>query len=151
METFKTFTVAKEITHFTIPFRSKNLTHFTNFSSLNIIENILPQHSEKPYSLYKCSSKHVSGWCQKKHLYCIISRCSRTSFSNHLESKCRFTYVYICKKMFVPKTQEASVRWGLNNFLQAAPCLALVKCFKFFHFNWNFWKFKYFSAFPYCY
>ena len=36
-----------------------------NLSSLNIIKNILPQHSQK----------HVSGWCQKKQLHCTISRC----------------------------------------------------------------------------
>ena len=34
--------------------------------SLNIVKNILPQHAQKPYSLYKFSRKHVSGWCQKK-------------------------------------------------------------------------------------
>ena len=42
---------AKKITHFTIQFRSKNLTHFTNLNSLNIIRNILMQHSQKPYLL----------------------------------------------------------------------------------------------------
>ena len=29
----------------------KKLTHFTNHNSLNIVKNILPQQSEKPYSL----------------------------------------------------------------------------------------------------
>ena len=28
---------------------------------------LLPQHSQRPYTLYKFSSKHVSDWCQKKH------------------------------------------------------------------------------------
>ena len=64
--------LAKKITHFTIQFRSTTLTHFTNLKSLNIVKNILPQHSQKPYSLYKFSSKHVSGCYQKKHLYCTI-------------------------------------------------------------------------------
>ena len=35
--------------------------------------------------------------------------------------------------------------WGLNDFLKAACCFYLIKCFKFF--NRYFWKFNYFSAF----
>ena len=36
----------KKITHFTIQFRSKNfLTHFTNLSSLDIVNNMLPQYN----------------------------------------------------------------------------------------------------------
>ena len=60
--------LAKKITQFTIEFLSKNLTHFTSLNSLNIVKNILSQHRQKPYSLYKFSSKHVSGWCQKKNI-----------------------------------------------------------------------------------
>ena len=41
--------LVKKITHFTIQFRSKNLTHFTNFNSVNIIKNILPQRSQNMY------------------------------------------------------------------------------------------------------
>ena len=29
--------------------------------------NMLPQHSQKPFSVYEFSSKHVSVWCQKKY------------------------------------------------------------------------------------
>ena len=72
--------LAKKITHFTIQFRSKNLTHFTNLNSLDIENNMLPQHSQKPFWLYKFSSKHVSVWCQKKHLGCTISWRQRTAF-----------------------------------------------------------------------
>ena len=57
--------LAKKITHFTIQFFSKDLTHFTNISSLDIENNTLPMHSQKPFSLYKFSSKHVSVWCRK--------------------------------------------------------------------------------------
>ena len=35
----------KITTHFTIQFRSKNLTHLTNFDSLIIVKSILLQHS----------------------------------------------------------------------------------------------------------
>ena len=57
--------LAKKITHFTIQSHLKNLINFMN---LNDIENnLLPQHSQKSFSLYKFSSKHVSVWCWKKH------------------------------------------------------------------------------------
>ena len=41
-----------------------------NFNlNLNDTENnMLPQHSQKHFSLYKIFSKHISVWCQKKHL-----------------------------------------------------------------------------------
>ena len=39
----------EKITHFTIQFRSKNLTHFTNLGSLDIENNMLPQHSQKTF------------------------------------------------------------------------------------------------------
>ena len=42
---------------------------------------------------------------------------------------------------------EGGGRGGVNNFLQADWCLELVKCFKIFHFRWNFWKFNYFFSF----
>ena len=50
--------LAKKITHFTIQFRSKNLNHFTNLNLLDIENNILLQHSQKSFSLYKFSCKH---------------------------------------------------------------------------------------------
>ena len=71
-----------------------------NLNPVNIIKNIFPQHSQKPYSLYKFSSKRVSGWCLKKHLHCTISRRLRTSFSKHLESKCLYIPVYLRKKIY---------------------------------------------------
>ena len=58
--------LAKKITHFVIQFRSKNLTCFTKLNSLDIENNIHPQHSQKTFWLYKFSIKHVSVWCQKK-------------------------------------------------------------------------------------
>ena len=39
--------LAKNITHFTIPFCSKNLTYFTNLNCFNIVKKIFPQHSKK--------------------------------------------------------------------------------------------------------
>ena len=97
--------LAKKITHFTIKFRSKNLTHITNLNSPDIENNMLPQHSQRPFSLYKFSIKHVSVWCQKKHLYCTLFRRPRTAFLKHFEIKCLYISVYLLKKMFFPKKQ----------------------------------------------
>ena len=55
-----------KITYFAIQVRSKNLTHFTNFNSLDIENNKPPKHSQKSFSLYKFFRKHVSAWCLKK-------------------------------------------------------------------------------------
>ena len=45
--------LAKKITHFTIQFCSKNLTNFTKLNSIDIEKNMLPQHGQKPFWLYK--------------------------------------------------------------------------------------------------
>ena len=55
-----------KITYFAIQVRSKNLTHFTNFNSLDIENNMPPKHCQKSFSLYKFFRKHVSVWCLKK-------------------------------------------------------------------------------------
>ena len=62
--------LAKNITHPTIPFCSKNLTYFTNLNCFNIVKNIFPQHSKKPAHFTNFPAnifqQHVSGCCQKK-------------------------------------------------------------------------------------
>ena len=55
-----------KITYFAIQVRSKHLTHFTNFNSLDIENNMPLKHCQKSFSLYKFFRKHVSVWCQKK-------------------------------------------------------------------------------------
>ena len=57
--------LVKKITPFTIKFCSKIPTHFMNLNSLDIENDMFPQHSQKPFWLYKFSSKHVSASCQK--------------------------------------------------------------------------------------
>ena len=145
--------LAKNITHFTIQFRSKNLTHFTNLNLFDIENNMLQQHSQKLFWLYKFSSKHIiSVWSQKKHLRSTIYWRPRTAFLKQFESKCLYTSVYLPKKIFVPETVRFYLTevWGrLNNFLIAVRCLSLVKCFTIFHFNWNSLKLNYFSVFWY--
>ena len=46
----------KKITHFTWQFCSKKLTHFMNLNSLDIKNNMLLQHNQKPFWLYRFSS-----------------------------------------------------------------------------------------------
>ena len=65
-----------------------------NLNSINIVKNMLLQHSQK----------NISGWCQKKHLYCTISRRPRTTFSEHLETKCLYIPVNLSSNIFVPET-----------------------------------------------
>ena len=38
--------LAKKITHFTIQFRTKNFTHFTNLNSLDVENDVLPHQSK---------------------------------------------------------------------------------------------------------
>ena len=59
--------LGKNLTHFTIQFCLNNLTHFVNLNSLGIENNILSQHRQKLFSLYKFSGQHFSVWRQKKH------------------------------------------------------------------------------------
>ena len=76
--------LAKKVTHFTMQFRSKNLTHFTNLYLLNIIKKILPQHSQK----------HVSGWYQEQKLCCIDAQ------NLHSRSTWKALPLYDCKYQF---------------------------------------------------
>ena len=85
--------LVKKIIHFTIQFRSKNLTYFTNLNSLHIENNMLPRYYQKSFSFYKFSSKHISVWCHKKHLHCTISWRSRTA---SLEALWKQMPVYFC-------------------------------------------------------
>ena len=93
--------LAKKITHFTIQFCLKKLTHFINLNSLDIENNMLPQHIQKPFQ--QIFQQTYSAWCQKKHLHCTISWRPRTAFYKHFESKCSCISKYLRRKIFVPK------------------------------------------------
>ena len=67
-----------------------------NLNSLDIENNMLPKHSEKPFSFYKFFSKHVSVECQKNNI------CA-AQFLKHFESKCLYVSVYLPRKVFIPK------------------------------------------------
>ena len=85
----------KKITHFTIQFRSKNLTHYMNLISLDIENNMPLQHSQRPFWIYsKFSSKHVSVLCQKKHLHSSFSWRPKMHFLSTLKANVRF-FLYI--------------------------------------------------------
>ena len=92
-----------KITYFAIQVCSKHLTHFMNLNTLDIENNMLPKHCPKFFSLCKFFRKHVSVWCQKKHLHCTISWHPRTAFLKHFESKCLYISVWYLIKIFVPK------------------------------------------------
>ena len=93
--------LAKKITHFTIQFCLKKLTHFINLNSLDIENNMLPQHIQKPFQ--QIFQQTYSAWRQKKHLHCTISWRPRTAFYKHFESKCSCISKYLRRKIFVPK------------------------------------------------
>ena len=84
--------LAKQITRFKIQFSSKNLTQFTNINSLDIENNMLPQHNQKPFWLYKFSANMFN------------APFPRTAFLKHIESKCLCISLYLLNKMFVPET-----------------------------------------------
>ena len=113
----KSTRLAKKVIHFTIQFRSKSLTHFyepqltrtSTHSNLNSLEPQLTRHYQKdtaatqPKTLptlqffqQKCSWLFV----RKKTFALHISRLQRTALSKHLESKCLYIPVNLCKRIF---------------------------------------------------
>ena len=73
---------------------------------------------------------HQKCFWLKRHLHCTISRRPRTAFSKQLEIK--YLYIPVClrqKYMFQRRRKLLSGE-ELNNFLQAARSLELVKCFE---------------------
>ena len=89
-----------KITYFAMQVRSKHVTHFTNHNSLGIENNMLPKHCQKPFSLYKLFSKHISV-CTVPFLDTQVQHLWSTLKAN----ACEFLYisVYLIKKIFVPK------------------------------------------------
>ena len=62
---------------------------------------MLPQHSQKPFSLYKFSGRHVFVWCQKKYLHCTLSWRPRTAFLMNLQMSVYFyisPYKNVCSR-----------------------------------------------------
>ena len=120
----------KKITHFAMQFRSKSLTHFMNLNSLDIENNMLPQRNQKPFWLYyKFFSKHVSVWCQKKHLHSTVYwRPKLHSWSVLKANVPIFLYKSVRKVLFQRYSKILSDRGSaggrLNDSIKAARCLA---------------------------
>ena len=75
-------------------------------------------------------------------------------WSNLKANICIFLYICLRKICFKDVVRFYPRGYGggwvkLNNFLQAARGMGLVKCFTIFNFNWNFSKLNYFSVFRY--
>ena len=118
--------LATMITHFTIPFRSKNLTYLMNLNSLNIKKNVLLQHSQKPTHFTNFPANMFLVGVRKKNCSALFRR-PRTAFSKQWKSKCLHIPEYFRKKFLSDG--------GLNNLLKATHCLRLVKCLKIFQFK----------------
>ena len=65
--------LAKKITHIAIQFCSKNVTYFTNLNLLNIIKNILQQHSKKRYLLHILPKTAFSKHLESANLYILVN------------------------------------------------------------------------------
>ena len=84
---------------------------------------------------------------RKKHLHGTISwRTLKANFCILLCISLR-TFLFQSRSNILSGIMEVGER--LNNFLTAASCLGLVKCFTIFYFNWNFSKLNCFSVFQY--
>ena len=130
--------LAKKVTHFTIQFHPKKLNYFTKLNSFDIENNMLAQHSQKPFWLYKFSSKHVSVWCQKKKIalhYFLMPE--PHSWSTLKANVCIFLYIAVRSFLL-----GGWVGGRMNDFLKVARSLGLVNCYTIFYFNWNFRKFN---------
>ena len=93
---------------------------------------MLPQHSQKPLSLYKFSSKHLVD-VRKKYI-------GATQFlgAQELHSKstlkvhvCIFLYIALRKFLFQRRSKLLSgfIFYLMNNFVNAARCLGFRKIF----------------------
>ena len=101
-----------------------------------IVKRILLQHSQKTYLLYKLSSKHVSGWFHRKNI-CItpfLDAQEPHSRSTWKANICRIIYIPV-RKFLLRRCRQLLSGRELNDFLNTAHCLGLVKSFKLFYFN----------------
>ena len=101
--------LAKNITHFTIQSCSKNFTHFTNLNSLDIENDILPQHNQKPFWFYKFSANIFLPGVRKNICTApFLDAQELHSWSTLKANVYIFLYVSLSKFLF----QRRSVGWG---------------------------------------
>ena len=92
--------LTRKITQFTIQFHSKNVTHFTNLSSLTILKTYSINTAKNLTHLTNFLATMFLVGVRKKHLQCTIW-CPKTAFLKHLESKCLPIPANLCKKCSV--------------------------------------------------
>ena len=159
--------LAKKITHFTIQFCSKNLIHLMNLNWLEIENNMLSQHSQKPFWLYKFSANMFLFGIRKNICTAPFLDAQELHSSITLKANvCIFLYISLRNLLFqrrskvfsgkswdggreVARGREGGLRWlaasALQNVLQF---FILIDFFEnstiFYHFDtialkhWNF-------------
>ena len=132
----------KNITHFSTQFCSNNI-------SLDIENNMLPKQSQKPFSRYKFSSKHLVDAIKNVGMAPFLDAQELSSQSTLEANVCIFLYICLRKFLFRRRSKLLSgfIFNLLHKFRKAARCLGLAICFTIFPFDLNFWKFIYISAF----
>ena len=114
--------LSKKVTYFTIQFHSKNLIRFTNLNSLDIENNMLSQHRQKPFwhclVLEKTFALHhfwtpkncilEALWKQMSVCFCISAR------------------IFLFQRRSKILSGEEWIEGRLNNFLKAACGLGLM-------------------------
>ena len=102
----KSTRLAKKVIHFTIQFRSKSLTHFyepqlTRTSTHSALSKRYCSNTAKNLTHFAIfPAKMFLVICKKKTFALHISRLERTALSKHLESKCLYIPVNLCKRIF---------------------------------------------------
>ena len=92
-----------------------------------------PSTQLKTHSLYKFSSKHVSGWCQKKHLHCTSSIHPRThSRSNWKANVSIFLYISVRKFLFQRRRKLLSGGVGVESFPEGRSLFGTFYSLEFF-------------------
>ena len=104
--------LAKKITRFTIPLPSKNLIYFKNVNSLNMVKNILPQHSWKPTHFTIFPVKMFLVDVRKKftlhHFYSFTSRVLLTKNNKLWNGKKTFCiYGCISESRYVKESRKS--------------------------------------------
>ena len=97
--------LAKKITQFIIQFCLKIHTYFKNLNSLVIENNMLLQHSEKSFWLYKFSANIFLFGVRKNICTAPFLDTQELHSWSSFESKCLYISIYLLKKTVVPETK----------------------------------------------
>ena len=111
---------------------AQKLHYYTNINSLDIENNMPPQHNQEPFWLYKFSANMFTApFLDAQELH---------SWGTLKANVCIFLYISLRTFLFQRRSKVSSGKgWDggrLNNFLKAACCMGLLKYFTIFRFNW---------------